>query len=234
MATFVLVHGAWSGAHTFHRVRPLLEDQGHRVFTPSLTGIGERVHLASSGVNLSTHISDVVNHVLYEDHRDFVLLGFSYGGAVVTGALRHIGDRVRHVVYLDAFVPADGQSVDDLRGKNEPQSIALGDKWQIEPRPRNFDDPEEATLQNARRVAQPAATFSEKVRLDRPLEEWPFRRTYVKATEDPQDSDGTGPFWIAANHARSSAHWESYDVNTSHMIPNNRPVELVEILLAMA
>src|ERR1043165_9348736 len=126
MAIFVLVHGAWGGAHGFRKVRPLLRAAGHDVFTPSLTGIGERVHLTSPQVGLSTHISDVVNHVLYEDLDDIVLLGFSYGGMVVTGALEHIGTRVRHLVYLDAFVPGDGDSIRTLLGAPAHAPIELG------------------------------------------------------------------------------------------------------------
>jgi pimeloyl-ACP methyl ester carboxylesterase len=79
--TYVLVHGGWNGAHGFRLVRRELRDAGHDVFTPSLTGIGERMHLASPQVNLPTHIRDVVNHVLYEDLDEFVLVGFSYGGS---------------------------------------------------------------------------------------------------------------------------------------------------------
>ena len=108
MAVFVLVHGAWSGAHGFRKVRGPLRAAGHEVFTPSLTGIGERAHLTSPQVRLTTHVTDVVNTVVYEDLRDIVLLGFSYGGFVVTGALEYIAERVRHLVYLDAFVPDDG------------------------------------------------------------------------------------------------------------------------------
>ena len=108
VAIFVLVHGAWGGAHGFRKVRGPLRAAGHEVFTPSLTGIGERVHLTSPQVCLTTHVTDVVNTVLYEDLHGIVLLGFSYGGFVITGALEHIGDRVRHLVYLDAFVPGDG------------------------------------------------------------------------------------------------------------------------------
>ena len=111
MATYVLVHGAWSGAHGFRHVRKPLRSEGHEVFTPSLTGIGERAHLVSPQVGLTTHVTDVVNQVLYEDLDGIVLLGFSYGGMVVTGALAHIAPRVRHLVYLDAFVPDDGQSL---------------------------------------------------------------------------------------------------------------------------
>ena len=99
MTTYVLVHGAWGGAHGFRHVRRLLTAAGHETFTPSLTGIGERVHLASPQVGLSTHVDDVVNAVLYEDLDAIVLLGFSYGGMVVTGAVDSIGDRVRALVF---------------------------------------------------------------------------------------------------------------------------------------
>ncbi len=125
MATYVLVHGGWSGAHGFRHVRRMLHAAGHEVFTPSLTGIGERVHLVSPQVDLSTHIADVVNAVLYEDLDPIVLLGYSYGGAVVTGALRHIADRVRELVYLDAFVPEDGDiGVGTRRPRGRPDDHA--------------------------------------------------------------------------------------------------------------
>ncbi|MGE3590825.1 MAG: alpha/beta fold hydrolase, partial [Ilumatobacteraceae bacterium] len=139
MATYVLVHGAWSGAHGFRSVRPLLTGAGHAVFTPSLTGIGERVHLASPQVRLGTHVSDVVNQMLYEDLRDVVLLGFSYGGFVVTGALEHVADRVRHLVYLDAFVPAHGDTLVGMMG-GAPTPITLGEEWLVPPAEREFDD----------------------------------------------------------------------------------------------
>jgi pimeloyl-ACP methyl ester carboxylesterase len=90
VATYVLVHGAWSGAHGFRTVRRLLKAAGHEVFTPSLTGVGERAHLLSPLIDLTTHIHDVVNTVPYEGLDDIVLLGFSYGGAVVTGSAAHI------------------------------------------------------------------------------------------------------------------------------------------------
>jgi pimeloyl-ACP methyl ester carboxylesterase len=112
-------------AHGFGKVRRLLHSAGHEVFTPSLTGIGERAHLASPQVCLTTHIADVANAVLYEDLRDIVLLGFSYGGLVITGALEHIAGRVSHLVYLDAFVPADGESLDSITGATS-RSAAIG------------------------------------------------------------------------------------------------------------
>src|SRR5580693_4440138 len=112
MTTFVLVHGAWGGSYGFKYVRGPLRDAGHEVFTPSLTGIGERTHLASPQVTLTTHVQDVVDHVIFEGHEDITLLGYSYGGMVVTGALEYIADRIENLVYLDGLVPSDGESHD--------------------------------------------------------------------------------------------------------------------------
>src|SRR5690242_6234168 len=145
VATFVLVHGAWGGAHGFGKVRRLLQADGHAVFTPSLTGIGERVHLASPHVCLTTRIADVANAVLYEDLDGIVLLGFSYGGLVVTGALEHIAGRISHLVYLDAFVPADRDSLNALIAAASPApAIGPGVSWLVPPMARDFDDPAEA------------------------------------------------------------------------------------------
>jgi len=233
MATYVLVHGAWSGAHGFRKLRPLLRNAGHEVFTPSLTGIGERAHLASPQVNLSTHVHDVVNMILYEDLVDIVLLGFSYGGFVVTGALAHIGERVRHLVYLDAFVPNDG---DTLVGRAEgdlPIPITLGQPWLMPPVPREFDDAVEAAFSNARRVPHPVGCFIEPVHLRRPLEDFGFTRTYIKATADTRDAPGGRAFWGAADRAKASPAWCYHEIATNHMVPNNRPEELAQILLAL-
>ncbi|WP_200834274.1 alpha/beta fold hydrolase [Amycolatopsis alkalitolerans] len=200
MATFVLIHGGWSGAHGWRAVRKVLAAGGHEVFTPSLTGIGERVHLAGPMVDLTTHVHDVVNHVVFEDLRDIVAVGYSYGGAVVTGALAHIHDRIRELVYLDAFVPADGESVSGQAG---PSLVGLGDQWLVPPADRQYDDPDEGAWQSARRVPHPVRCFTEPVRLPRPVEEYDFGLTYIKATVDPV---GGNPFWVAAEHARASNH----------------------------
>ncbi len=158
MAVFVLVHGAWGGAHGFRKVRGPLREAGHEVFTPSLTGIGERAHLTSPQVNLTTHVADVVNAVWYEDLSDIVLLGYSYGGAVVTGALEYIGDRVRHLVYLDAFVPGDGDTVAGLGGAAAESGLAaLGRDWLVPPLPREYDDPAEAAWAGPRRSPAPTS-----------------------------------------------------------------------------
>jgi pimeloyl-ACP methyl ester carboxylesterase len=231
MTTFVLVHGAWSGAHGFRLVRPLLRAAGHDVFTPSLTGIGERVHLASPQVTLTTHVQDVVNTILYEDLTSITLVGFSYGGFVVTGAIEHVADRISHLVYLDAFVPDDGDTVLALTGNESSPTISLGEPWLVPPPARDFDDPAEAAFANARRVPHPVGCFTEPVRVSRPLEDHPFTRTYIKAT-----ADGGGPeaFWAAAERARRSSDWSYHEVATGHMVPVNRPEELAAILLELS
>ncbi len=234
MTTYVLVHGAWGGAHGFRHVRRLLHAAGHEVFTPSLTGIGERSHLTGPQVGLSTHVRDVVNTVLYEDLDDIVLVGYSYGGFVVTGTLEHIGDRVGHLVFVDAFVPHDGETVIGLAGGPAPGPIRVGAEWLVHPGPRDYDDPIEAAFADARRSPQPLACFTEPVRLHRPLESFPFTRTYVKATADVPDAPGSTVFWAAADRARQSAAWRYREIATNHMIPNNRPDELVELLLEVA
>lgn len=233
MATYVLVHGGWSGAHGFRRVRAALQDRGHRVFTPSLTGVGERAHLTSPGVGLGTHVSDVVNHVLYEDLDGIVLLGFSYGGAVVTGTVDHLSARVRSLVYLDAFVPDDGQSVFALTGR-AAAAIRLGDPWLVPPPAREFDDPEEAAFMNARRTPHPVGCFREPVRLAHPLESFPFSRTYIRATADRPDAPGAAAFDAAAARARSSDLWRYREIATNHMVASNRPDELASLLHELA
>ena len=112
--TFVIVHGAWGGGWDWRTVSDLLSSRGHVVFRPTLTGLGERAHLASPEIGLQTHIDDIVNTILYENLRDVTLLGHSYGGMVVTGVADRIPDRIGHLAYLDAFVPFDGESVMDL------------------------------------------------------------------------------------------------------------------------
>ena len=231
MGTFVLVHGAWSGAHGFRLVRRRLQAAGHEVFTPSLTGIGERVHLTSPQVTLRTHIQDVSNHVLYEDLHDIVLLGFSYGGLVVTGSLRHVADRVRHLVYLDAFLPGVDGPAPLLPGYSPHTPMAVGDEWLVPPSARTFDDPEEAAFQNPRRVPQPLATFTDTVQPDRPLESYAFERTYIRATGDAADAPGAAAFAAAAAHARDSDAWHYREIDSNHMVASNRPAELAEILI---
>lgn len=225
--TFVLVHGAWGGSYGFRAVRRILQAGGHEVLTPSLTGIGERSHLTGPHVGLSTHVLDVVNTVRYEGVTDLVLLGFSYGGMVVSGALAQIGDRVREIVFLDAFVPDDGDSVASLTGgalAGPPDGI--GAPWLVPAQPREFEDPQVTAWSNPRRTGQPVLTLTDPVRLGRPLEEWPFGRTYIRATQDPSGA----LFDASAARARTSTAWRYHEIATSHMVPENRPEELAALL----
>ena len=234
MATFVLVHGAWNGSHGFRHVRRLLTASGHVVFTPSLTGLGERAHLTSPQVSLSTHVADVTNVILYEDLVDIVLVGFSYGGVVVTGCLEHVADRVAHLVYLDAFVPDDGDSVERLAGRDGDQRIAVGDRWLVPGPSRRYDDPAEAAFMAARRTEHPRRCFTEPVRLLAPLEEFPFSLAYIRATADEPDAPGSAAFDAAALRAKSSGAWHYREIATNHMVANNRPEELTTLLLELA
>ena len=109
--TYVLVHGAWGGGWDWRPVSDILTSRGHLVFRATLTGLGERAHLATPDIGLETHITDVVNTILYEDLRDVTLVGHSYGGMVITGVADRIPDRIAHLAYVDAFVPEDGESL---------------------------------------------------------------------------------------------------------------------------
>ena len=230
MTAFVLVHGAWGGAHGWRHVRRLLVAAGHDATAPSLTGVGERVHLVSPHVGLSTHVTDVVHHVLYEDLTDVVLVGFSYGGMVVSGALDSIGDRVRALVFVDAFVPGDGESVYGLLGVPATRR-RLGDAWLVDGPARVYDDPAEEAFAVPRRTPQPVACFTEPVRLSRPVDEWPFPRTYVRATVPEPGVPANPAFDAAAARARASSAWRYREIATTHMVPQNRPRELVELLV---
>ncbi|QIP15487.1 alpha/beta hydrolase [Spirosoma aureum] len=114
--TMVIVHGAWGGSWAFKKVDSILTKRGYTVYRPSLTGQGERVNLASPDIGLTTHINDVVNTILYEDLHDIILVGHSYGGMVITGVADRVADRIRSLVYLDAILPNDGESVMSIQG----------------------------------------------------------------------------------------------------------------------
>ena len=109
--TFVLVHGAWHGGWCWRRVSDLLEQQGHKVFTPTLTGLGDRVHLLNAAVDLNTHITDVVNLIKFEGLENIVLAGHSYAGAVITGVAEQVLPSIGSIVFIDAFLPVDGDTM---------------------------------------------------------------------------------------------------------------------------
>jgi pimeloyl-ACP methyl ester carboxylesterase len=147
VTTFVVAHGAWSSAWAWKKMRPLLRGAGHELWTPTYTGLGERAHLASPAVDLDTHIADVIGVLDMEDLRDIVLIGHSYGGMVATGVMDRARDRIAQVVYLDAFVPRDGQCLLDLqaaevRDRMRELARTSGEGWRLPPNPMPPDTPE--------------------------------------------------------------------------------------------
>ena len=136
--TFLVCHGAWSAGWAWKKMHPLMSKAGHRLITPTYTGLGERAHLANPSIDLETHIEDMLNVIKYEDLHDFVLIGHSYGGMVATGVADRARDRITQMIYIDAFVPKDGQSLLDLNEAARPHMQALaktGDGYRVPPNP---------------------------------------------------------------------------------------------------
>ena len=156
--TFVLVHGATAGGWEWKRTGQFLADDGHTVYRATLTGLGEREHLNSVDIDLQTHIDDVVNLILFEDLHDVVLTGHSYGGMVVTGVMDRIPERIRHVVFLDAAVPQDGQSLWDLFGSRGPlPADRFQDGFMQVPWVKPGDAPPHSVKQSIRCFEQPVS-----------------------------------------------------------------------------
>jgi pimeloyl-ACP methyl ester carboxylesterase len=166
MTDYVLVHGAWHGSWCWTRVRDRLAAGGHRVFTPTLTGVGERSHLLSRDVGLETHVADVANLMLWEDLRDVVLVGHSYGGVVVRHIADRAPDRIRSLVYLDAFVPDDGKAchdylADSVQDNFRQLAATYGDGWKVPPPPAEFFgvNSEDAAWVTRQCTMHPLSTF---------------------------------------------------------------------------
>jgi pimeloyl-ACP methyl ester carboxylesterase len=160
----VLVHGAWSGSWVWARVAKALRARGAEVHTPSLTGVGERVHLASPEIDLETHVLDVLNVLRYEALSDVVLVGHSYGGMVVTGVADRAPERGAALVYLDAFVPQDGEALADLLSPQTRAEILGTEGWQVPartPQRQGMTDPDEIAWIAERRDPQPRKTFTQ-------------------------------------------------------------------------
>lgn len=154
-STFVVVHGATGGGWDWKTVDHLLTADGNTVYRPTLTGLGERVHLASPDVNLTTHVTDIVNLIRFENLHDVVLAGHSYGGMVITGVMDRVPDRIRHAVFLDAATPTDGQSAMDLWGSELASVPVVNGLFMF-----SWIDPTKAY---PRDVPQPAKTLTEGV-----------------------------------------------------------------------
>jgi pimeloyl-ACP methyl ester carboxylesterase len=220
--TIVIVHGAWGGGWAFRQVEQHLRDSGHGVYRPTLTGLGERYHLASPEVGLETHITDVVNVVEFEELEDVVLVGHSYGGMVVTGVADRLPHRIRHLVYIDAFVPFDRESVADLSGDflaGLEAAGALTDPDFVDPVWVPPDSP------IPRDVRQSMKTFTEVIRLqDEPGEGLPV--SYIITREAPGAPDDFDAF---AARARDLG-WTLHELVADHNPQWSRPHELAELL----
>lgn len=170
MANFVLVHGSWCGSWIWERCISLLRAEGHRVYAPTLTGLADRSHLMSSSVNLSTHIQDVLNLIKFEQLTDVVLCGHSYGGMVITAVADAIPEKITSLVYLDAFLPNDGDSVASLIGPGIIDVLGSASEHgglAISPMPLepfNFNQSDRAMVIRLC-TPQPVATFFEPVSL---------------------------------------------------------------------
>ena len=234
MATFLIAHGAWSAAWAWKKMRPLLQARGHALYTPTYTGLGERAHLASREVGLQTHIADVLGTLEFEDLRDVVLVGHSYGGMVATGVADRARARLRRLVYLDAFVPRDGQSLLDLlpadvRERMREAARTAGDGWRVPPNPVPPDTSEtDLAWLMPRRVMHPLRAFEEPIRLSGP--EGAVPRAYIYCTRIAP-GDVFGPF---AERARREAGWQYLELEASHSPNVTAPEALAALLEKLA
>lgn len=219
--TMVIVHGAWGGSWAFKKVDSMLTARGYTVYRPSLTGQGERAHLASPDVGLSTHINDVVNTILYEDLRDIVLVGHSYGGMVITGVADRVADRIQRMVYLDAFVPGDGESVMSIQGRGADGLKAMTKDGFIVPVWVKADQ------KPPKDVPQSLKTFSEPISLKNPAaRQLPTRYILtVEAGKDPKTDD----FGAQAERARQRG-WPVSQLTADHNPQWSAPQALVDAL----
>jgi len=234
MSTFVLVPGAWHGSWCWKRVRTALQALGHEVFTPALTGVGERAHLLSREINLDTHIDDVVNLIRWEELSNVVLCGHSYGGCVISGAADRVPECIGALVYLDAFVLQNGQSLHDAlpEAQRELQlelAHNVGDGWKVPPIPAevfNVNAADRAWV-DRQCTMQPLATFQQPLTLNASLAV-PHDATFILAT-----GFADSPFPPFYEQARTKG-WRTMTVACGHDVMLDEPQELTNILAAIA
>jgi pimeloyl-ACP methyl ester carboxylesterase len=232
MATFVIVHGAWGGAWGWNRyVVPLLRKKGHDVVAVTLTGLGERAHLANPDIDLETHIQDVVNTLFYEDLQDVILVGHSYGGNVITGVADRAPERLRQLVYLDAATPTDGTSAADNSGRREQLERRLreGD-WKNPPGTPPPDQSAEISEWAApRRNGQPIKTLIQPLRLTRGETTLPRAYVYCTVGKEPGSHQAE-----RAERVKSDPRWRYFELQTGHNLHYTAPEETVGILDQLA
>ncbi|HEX2538450.1 MAG TPA: alpha/beta fold hydrolase [Pseudolabrys sp.] len=233
MATFVLVHGAWSGGWCYGKVAALLRARGHTVFTPTLTGQGERSHLLSASVNLSTHIADVTGVFDYEEIDSAVLAGHSYGGMVVTGVADRIAKRISALVYLDAFLPESGQSLFDINiPANTQRFVANAGNCggiAVPSPPAAFFNVNAADAARVDRLATPfpMAAMAERLTLTG-AHKSVRRRVYVHGTVLPRES----PFKPFYDRVKADPAWSAHAFACGHHVMLDMPEKTADILHA--
>lgn len=219
----LIVHGAWGGAWQFSKIDPLLRARGFDVRRVTLTGLGERSHLASPEIGLTTHIDDVVNVIRFENLHDIILVGHSYGGMVISGVADRVPDRIAQLIYLDALVPDNGDSVMTL-ATHRPGSFDLEKMtrdgfvvpfWVRPGKPYPID------------VPQPLKTFTDRISLTNPARE-KIPATYILTVEPghaPDDDD----FAPAAARARERG-WTVLTMAGDHNPHWRKPAETADVL----
>jgi pimeloyl-ACP methyl ester carboxylesterase len=232
MATFVLVHGAWHGGWCWKRVATLLRQSGHEVFTPTLTGLGERAHLMSEAIDLHTHIQDVLGVLQWEELADVVLCGHSYGGMVISGVADRVPEQLRSLVYLDAFVPDSGTCLMDYVAPERVSSFRTaaqtkGGGFRMAPIPAEVFNinPQDRAWVNRQCVDHPLKCFEQKLRLTGAWAKVP-KRVYVYALGWSPSS--FTPFY---ERLQRDPAWHTVSVPCGHEVMLDRPQELTQILL---
>jgi pimeloyl-ACP methyl ester carboxylesterase len=238
MATFVLVHGGWHGGWCWQKVTPFLEAAGHTVYAPTLTGLAERASELTPEVGVDTHIQDVVGLLADKDLQGVILVGHSYGGMVITGVVDAVPERIAHLVYLDTFVPRDGESMADV----SPLVIYLlrrqaqGDGWRIASHGDYgvTTEPDRSWVLS-KVTPQPLKTLEQPLHLKNPAIVSTKPRTHIECTGDGSFFSHLRPLLRHLLAPRAlpprEAGWRLRQLPTGHDAMITMPKELADLLL---
>jgi pimeloyl-ACP methyl ester carboxylesterase len=234
VSTYVLVHGGGHGGWCYQRVAPILRSAGHDVYTPTLTGLGERSHLVSGDVDLDLHVTDVVAVLHYEDLRDVILVGHSYSGMVITGVADRAFDRIGRLVYLDAANPVNGQSLVDVSGPiieavRPDGRVVDGVELVLLPSPEaarlyGVTDPDDLAWMADRLTGHPWRCFDQPLRLTHEKELWAIPAYHVVCTSTLATRDRT-----LMGDARAAGRL--WDIDTGHDLMITEPTAVADALL---
>lgn len=232
-ATFVLVHGAWRGGWCWVRLADRLRGLGHRVLLPTLTGLGERSHLLTHAIDLTTHVTDIVNLIRWRRLCRVVLVGHSYGGAVISMVVERVPEAVGSMVFLDAFVPDDGDNVAGLASRGMQAAIeaaAREEALALAPPPAAFFAVNEADRHWVDDLCtpHPLAALTQPVVLSGARERI-GRKTYIRATGFASPS-----FDAAATRLRHDPSWRVLEIGCGHDVMIDMPDALTGLLLDAA